>query len=135
MWIGKTHLSWAGAEGLVRVRMRQPQAKHFAVQKVRVTSDGFDIEFTEPASKDSFANLKIRAHTYKYHIAYGSPKIDEHEVAVVKSSLDATGRKLNLKLGSLREGYVYTMNLSGAASLEGRLLLGDQVFYTLLKSR
>ncbi len=135
MWIGKTHLSWAGAEGLLRVRMRQPQAKHFAVQKVRVTSDGFDIEFTEPAAKDSFANVKIRAHTYKYHIAYGSPKIDEHEVAVVKSSLDATGTKLNLKLGSLREGYVYTMNLSEAASLEGRPLLGDQVFYTLLKSR
>ena len=63
LWIGKTHLSWAGAEGLVRVRWRGEQAGLFAVDRAAVTERGFELHFTEPVDAGSLAALAVQAHT------------------------------------------------------------------------
>lgn len=135
MWVGKTHLSWAGAEGLVRVTMREPTQSLFAVDKVRVTSDGFQLQFTQPLQEQSLASITVRAHTYNYHKAYGSPKVDDQQVPVVAAKLDASGTSLTLRFGELREGHVYTMALAGLTSRGGQPPLGDKIYYTLLKKR
>jgi len=135
LWIGKTHLSWAGAEGLLRVRMRKPAEDLFAIDQVKVTSDGFRLRFTKPVANDSLTGLTVRAHTYKYHKAYGSPKIDERAVKVVASRLEDDGLTLTLRLEGLREQHVYTMTLNGLRSRDGDAPLGDKVYYTLLKKR
>jgi hypothetical protein len=135
LWIGKTHLSWAGAEGLVAVRWRGAAAGLFAVDRVHVTSDGFELRFTEPVDEQSLGGLQVRAHGYEYHMAYGSPKVDDREVKVVKSGLGAAGTTLRLELAELREGHVHTIALAGVRSRGGRPLLGDIVYYTLRKKR
>ena len=57
LWIGKTHLSWAGASGLVRVRLRE-KGPLFAVDQVRVKSDGFTLRFTQPVERSEPQGLE-----------------------------------------------------------------------------
>ena len=135
LWIGKTHLSWAGAEGLVRVRLRAKPAELFAVDQVRVTSRGFTLRFTQPVDMQSLKGLKVRAHGYKYFKAYGSPKVDDRDVPVASANLDDAGTTLTVQLGELREGNVYTFSLAGMSSRTAKQLLGDKVYYTLQKKR
>jgi glucose/arabinose dehydrogenase len=134
LWIGKTHLSWAGASGLVRVRLRE-KGPLFAVDQVRVKSDGFTLRFTQPVDAASLKGLKVRAHGYKYFKNYGSPKVDNREVAITSSKLDDPGTTLHVQLPQLREGDVYTFTLAGMTSRGAKPLLGDKVYYTLLKKR
>jgi glucose/arabinose dehydrogenase len=133
LWIGKTHLSWAGADGLVRVRPR-PQATMFSMAQVRAVANGFRLRFTDNVAVESLARVKVRAHGYHYHKAYGSPKVNDREVAVTVS-LDAAATTLQVALSDLREGDVYTISLTGVTSSHGAALLGDKVYYTLLKKR
>ncbi|MCR9243892.1 MAG: hypothetical protein NXI31_02595 [bacterium] len=135
LWIGKTHLSWAGAEGLVRVRWRGAAAGLFAVDRVRVTQRGFVLGFTEPVAAASLGGVRVRAHRYHYHKAYGSPKVDDHAVAVVSNALDESGTTLVLEFDELPADSVYTFQLDGLTSRRGRALLGDRIYYTLLRAR
>ncbi|MGK0352878.1 MAG: hypothetical protein ACJAYX_003566, partial [Planctomycetota bacterium] len=76
-----------------------------------------------------------RAHGYKYFKAYGSPKVDDRDVPVTSSKLDDAGTTLHVQLPELREGDVYTFTLAGLTSRTTKPLLGDKVYYTLLKKR
>jgi glucose/arabinose dehydrogenase len=134
LWIGKTHLSWAGANGLVRVRLRE-QGPVFAVDQVRVQPDGFTLRFTQAVDVASLSGLKVRAHGYKYFKTYGSPKVGDREVAITSSALDDLGTTLHVQLQELREGDVFTFDLAGLSSRAATPLLGDKVYYTLLKQR
>lgn len=134
LWIGKTHLSWAGASGLVRVRLRNKEPL-FAVKQVRVKSSGFALRFTQPVDTASLKGLKVRAHGYKYFKAYGSPKVDDRDVPITSSKLDDAGTTLHVQLPELREGDVYTFTLAGMTSRTTKPLLGNMVYYTLLKKR
>lgn len=134
LWIGKTHLSWAGASGLLRVRLRD-KAPLFAVDQVRVKSSGFALRFTQPVDAATLKGLNVRAHGYKYFKAYGSPKVDDRDVPITSSKLDNAGTTLHVQLPELREGDVYTLTLTGLTSRTTKPLLGNKVYYTLLKKR
>ncbi|MCK5941760.1 MAG: hypothetical protein KAI24_07325 [Planctomycetes bacterium] len=134
LWIGKTHLSWAGAEGLLRVR-RKPGAAPFAVERVRLTADGFELRCSAPVDAQSLAAVTVRAHGYRYHRAYGSPKVDDRAVAIEQPELDADGHTVRLRSKDLAEGCVHTIELRGVRSRTGQALLGDRVYYTLLRKQ
>ncbi|MFK7740022.1 MAG: hypothetical protein AB8H80_06825 [Planctomycetota bacterium] len=136
LWVAKTHLSWAGAEGLMRVRQRAPSKPLFMVQRVRLTKNGFELDLTEPPSADTLALIQLKAHTYRYHKAYGSPKIGESKVAITKRERTNNGRTLVLDVAEQKERHVYTIGLEGLRSDDGsRRLLGDRVYYTLVAAR
>ena len=40
-----------------------------------------------------------------------------------------------VKVGDLKEGYLYTISLPGVKSTQGKPLLGESVYYTLVKKR
>ena len=134
LWVAKTHLSWAGGEGLLRVRLKDKAATFLAIEEVKLLADGFSLAFTEPVGKESLNGLKLTRHTYKYHAGYGSPKIDKKEEEFeVKVSAD--GLRCTLGVAELKEGYLYTLDLPGVVSRKGSPLLGDKVYYTLVKKR
>lgn len=134
LWVGKTHLSWAGAEGLLRIRLKESHQDFLAIEDANLTPDGFALKFTQPVDPKSTRGITARRHTYKYHAAYGSPKVDEMEVAC-EIQLHEGGTRCDVNLTDLREGYVYTLNLPGVATSGGKPLLGDKVYYTLLRKR
>jgi len=146
LWIAKTHLSWAGAEGLLRVRWKGAEQGLFAVEGARVEAGGFTLRFTEPVDPKSFGGVSVRSHTYNYHKAYGSPKVDERvhsgppdkdapERRPAAPVFEDGGAVVRLAVEGLEEGRVYTFDLAGVRARSGRPLLGTKVYYTLLKAR
>lgn len=133
LWIGKTHLSWAGAEGLKRVRWT---GKPFlAVVGVELVEDGFSLRFSRPVDPESLGSVSARRHTYHYHAKYGSPKVDEEVLEIGDARLSSDGLTLMLRMEDLEERFLYTLGLSGLQSTSGEPLLGDVVYYQLNKRR
>ncbi|NIP94468.1 MAG: hypothetical protein GWO24_13895, partial [Akkermansiaceae bacterium] len=133
LWIGKTHLSWAGANGLVRVRLREDRSDILVIEQVKLVENGFSLRFSLPIDGKTLAGLKVRRHTYKYHAAYGSPKVDEAEIVPTEIRILPESPTVVIKLPDLLEGYVYTLHLPAVTSTSGNPLLGDRVYYTLLR--
>ena len=133
LWIGKTHLSWPGAEGLKRVRWT---GKPFlAIESVRLLANGFALRFTRSVDPQSLDGVSATRHTYDYHAEYGSPKVDETPLEIEVSRLSADGLTLTLEIGDLRERFLHTLDLTGLRSESGDPLLGDLVYYQLNKRR
>ena len=135
LWVGKTHLSWAGSDGLVRVRWKGPSAGLFAVAKVELETSGFCLRLTEPADRASLGKIAVRSHRYHYHRAYGSPKVDERPEAIAAAILEDGGETLRVRLTERANAQVYTIDLGSVRSSAGRRLLGDKVYYTVVAPR
>lgn len=133
LWVGKTHLSWAGAEGLLRIRLKKDQEDFLAVNSVRQNKGGFVLGFTQPVDPATIKGLKVHQHTYTYSARYGSPKVDHKAVAHSLKQGSDDARTWELKVPDLKEGYVVTISLGAVKAKNGKALLGDKIYYTLLK--
>lgn len=127
--VGKTHLSWAGNNGIVRIEA--PKSLPPLIETVHLTAAGFEVRFTEALAKDSLVPA-LRSFRYKYHSTYGSPKVDE--LALESAwSLSADGKTLSLPLPEIREGFIHEIKLAGAKTPDGRDLLGPIAYYQVVK--
>lgn len=135
LWVAKTHLSWAGADGLVRVRWKGSEAGLFAVDEVRAKDGAITLRFTESLDPSSFGAVKVRSHGYRYHVAYGSPKVEERDEELGELVFGADGMRVRVPLGAIAAARVYTIHLAGVQSRAGRPLLGDKVYYTAVEAR
>jgi hypothetical protein len=138
LWIGRTHLSWAGHEGMVRVT---PTGRiPFAVVDMKLTERGFRFEFTEPLNPATLENLPqwtAQRFSYRYHAAYGSPEEDRTAVIPSEAILTNDGRTVELVIPELRSGVVYDFNLPRIEARGGAKLLDSRIAYTVnrLKKR
>tara|TARA_R110002096_G_scaffold26518_25_gene81862 strand:- start:7612 stop:9069 length:1458 start_codon:yes stop_codon:yes gene_type:complete len=78
LWTGHTHLSWAGGEGMTRIRY-DDSVPVKEVHDVSITKEGFRVSFTQPGME--LGDVKLSAYTFRYQSSYGSPKVDEAEIA------------------------------------------------------
>ncbi len=131
LWIGKTHMKWAGAEGLLKVSWNKKVP--FLATGVSLLKDGFEISFNRPLKEAPV--LKISRHTYSYHANYGSPKVDLRDVEVLQHALSEDGTRLRIELPEIVERRLYTLQFSGASDLEGKGLMGDILRYHVVKKR
>ncbi len=131
LWIGKTHIKWAGDEGIKRVVWNKKEP--LLVSGVNLQSDGFKITFTRPLKETPM--LKVSRHTYKYHKDYGSPKVDLKTVEVKDSALSSDGKVLTITLPEIVARRLYTLELSGAADAEGQALMDKVLRYNVVKKR
>lgn len=129
--VGKTHLSWAGNNGIVRIAA--PSSLPPLIETVRLKAAGFEVRLTEPLDRSSLRPA-LRSYRYKYHVSYGSPKTDELELAS-DWSLSADGKVLTLAAEGIREGFVHEINLAGAKTAEGRDLLGPVAYYQVVRKQ
>ena len=127
--VGKTHLSWAGNNGIVRIGA--PKSLPPLIESVHLTATGFEVRFTAALDKASLAPA-LRSFRYKYHIVYGSPKIDEAELESAWT-LSADGKTLTLPVKGIREGFIHEIKLAGAKATDGRDLLGPIAYYQVVK--
>ncbi|MEM1295629.1 MAG: hypothetical protein AAGH89_09715 [Verrucomicrobiota bacterium] len=87
LWTGHTHLSWAGGEGMTRIRYDENIAVN-EIQDLSLTQDGFQVTFTKP--QEDLGEIKLSAYTFLYQSKYGSPKIDEAKVKFEIKSISDT---------------------------------------------
>lgn len=132
MYVGKTHLSWAGDSGITRIKWNGTSFP--ALEKIKAIPGGFALRFTEKMNPDTLSTIAVESNTYKYHSVYGSPKVDVQQMEVRGVKLLDDGVTVMLDLGGLKEGYLHAIDLTGVRSADGKALSGKKVWYQVIKA-
>jgi hypothetical protein len=130
LWLGKTHLGWAGDEGIRKISWLKNA--FLIADKVKQISNGFTIHFNQPI-KQQLPEVTVTKHTYHYHAKYGSEKVDVQTLPVKTHWLDSSQKTLMLSLGELSENYLYTIEFTSLESQTNQPLMGDILRYNLVK--
>jgi len=131
--VGKTHLSWAGNNGIVRIEA--PKALPALIESVHLTATGFEVRFTEAIDLASY-QVSLRRFRYLYHVRYGSPKTDEAPLLVRSNILSKDRRTMAIELGEpIREGFIHELSFPGIRSAAGEEILGPIAYYQVVKSQ
>lgn len=131
LWVGKTHLSWAGNNGIVRIV--PPDQLPLLIERVRLIAAGFEVRFTRPVASSNIIP-SLRRFRYKYHADYGSPKIDLDELPADGAMLSRDGLTLTIPLAEVREGFVHEIRFTGLRGADGSELLGPVAYYQVVKA-
>ena len=108
----------------------------FEIKAMRAIAGGFELEYTQPVSDATAANLaaRYRAGQWRYvpTPAYGGPKVDEESLPVASATLSADRLKVTLKLNNLKPGrVVYVRSPRPFTSTSGQSLWSTEAWYTL----
>lgn len=133
LWIGHTYRDrgWVGGQGIQR--MRWTGVAPMEVQWMRLTADGFELDFTKALSaRPSSHNFAIERFYFEYHTAYGSDRFGVSPVAVETVSLSEDRKTARLTLDELKPGYVYKLTVSSdVVSADGKVVEHPTLYYTL----
>ncbi|NBV87671.1 MAG: hypothetical protein EBS01_15690, partial [Verrucomicrobia bacterium] len=131
LWVGRTHLTWAGEENLGFVEPLG--AAPMDALSINLTQNGFKVRFTRPlaASSTDAALWKIRRYTFAYHKEYGSPELEQETLNPTAVVLSADGLTAELTLPELRENFVYDFYLEKLRAADGESVLNGRAAYTL----
>ena len=133
LWVGHTHLSWAGAKGLQRIVWDGKTP--FEVKCVSLKKGGLRIRFTKDIDAKSLAKLKsAKAYSYLYHEAYGSKRQNEKQVPLKAVISRSKANEIFLKFDTSKAGYVYEFNLAAIKSAKGEKLANTLMCYFMRKS-
>ena len=111
LWTGHIHLSWAGGEGLARIRYTGELAKP-EVQDIKIRPKGFRLQLTHPVAASLLEEgaLTLSRYRFAYQRAYGSPLIDERSPEIALTQVAPDILEVNVEEPLLR-GYCYEFNL------------------------
>lgn len=131
LYVGRTHLSWAGGEGIGTVV--PTGTVPFDILDMNITPKGFRFTFTAELDENSdTAELWGGEHyTYLYHKDYGSPQTDKDAIEVEKITIGEDRRSVEVKLGAWVRDHVYEFRLDKLKSVDGRSLLNPRIAYTV----
>ena len=131
LWVGQTHLAWAGGEGLQRLKWtgRLPMD----VLRVELQPAGFLFTFTQPVAPQTAAMpWTIRHYHYAYHATYGSPQLGLTTLPSPKTEVRDHGRQLWVPVETvISGGEVYEFSLPALAAANGTPLINRLVCYTV----
>lgn len=138
LWVGQNAHGWLGDVGIQRIVFtgKQPVDVH----TMRLTTDGFELKFTQPM-QDTAAlnpeNYQFSRYYYLYHSKYGSPQQELERVPVARVELSDDRKTVTLHLASLKPGFIYELNLGDLQSKWGQPIRSRLVCYTVneLKNR
>lgn len=134
LYIAQTVRGWMsteGGEGIQRVVWTGENPVD--VLHLRLTRQGFALEFTEPmtAAAGDKASYKIRRFQYNYHIQDGSLRRNEVDVPITVARLQDDRRTVQLDLLEMQPDYIYELEVTAPlASTKGRALLNNVAYYT-----
>ncbi len=134
LWVGKTHLSWAGAEGLTKITPSGLD-ELFIVKSVKLEKSGdhqaLRISFSQSVTAGT-DDVKINRFNFLYHQEYGSPKVDEAAVPIEKPVVSADGMEIFIEL-TAKEGAIHQIDLATLRDVEGHELEGKVLYYQASK--
>jgi len=129
LWLGKTHLSWAGAEGLWSTRLTDPDAI-FTATSCKLVKDGaghaLELRFSKPLARD-FTEPPAERFDYHYQAAYGSPKVGLTKLPT-SAVLSDDGMQLKIAL-EVKQGHVHSLDLAGLRAADGTEIEGRTLYY------
>ncbi len=135
LFVGGTNRGWGsvGQLGFAVERVDWTGKLPFEIKEMRLTSNGFDLEFTKPAGDTASDpnHYHMKTYTYEYRSEYGSPEVDHTapEITAVKVSED--GLVASILVDGLQRGHVHELEASGVRATSGEPLLHSRAYYTL----
>lgn len=134
LWVGKTHLSWAGDRGLVKISP-EDIASVFTVTSCKQAKAGdnpiLTLRFSQPLAETP-PEIAVQRYGYAYHQDYGSPKTDPATVTPERVSVSEDRRSVVIEL-KLTAGQVHELDLTKLKSRDGQALEGGKVYYQAAK--
>lgn len=106
----------------------------FEFQTVRIRNDGFHVKFTRPVDWASAENPKswsVGTFTHFYSPGYGSPEVDHKDLQVTQVTVAKDAMSADVKIDTLRRGYIHEISAAGVRSAAGAPLLHDTAWYTV----
>ena len=108
----------------------------FDMASMDVIEGGFEIEYTEPLSEETLADLasKYRLEQWRYRATaqYGGPKLDEESLTVTSATASADGRTVTLQVDGMKpDRVVHLRSPRPFASASGQSLWSTEAWYTL----
>ncbi|WP_229208485.1 plastocyanin/azurin family copper-binding protein [Dyadobacter psychrophilus] len=136
LFVGMTSRGWAstGKDLFGLQRMTFPKQFPLEIKAMRITTTGFELEFTKPVNKtiaSATENYKMTGFTYSYRKKYGSPVINSGDCNVSKAEILADGTKVKLTVNGLRAGYIHELKIANVATQDGEKLLHPEAYYTI----
>lgn len=134
--IGQTDRGWPaiGGRPFGLQRLTWSGEVPFEIHSVKLTRDGFDLNFTKPVDPAiaSDANaFSVQSYFYEYHRTYGSPQMEIKPVPATEIRISADARTVSLKLAELVKERIYELNLRNFKAADGSDLLHPAAYYTL----
>ena len=127
---------WAWQEnqfGLQRLEFNGEST--FEILAIRATSDGFEIEFTQPLANDVGNNpddYTLQQWWYKPTAAYGGPKLDLEDLVIQNVSVSNDRKKVRLTLPGIKPEHVIYFYLGEHFTNDsGQKLWTGESWYTL----
>ncbi len=138
MFVGETNRGWGSRgnkmEGLERLQWTGKVP--FEIKEMKATPEGFLLEFTDELDRKSAgdpASYSMSSYTYLLHSPYGSAEVHTEELEIVEVRPCSDGLAVELRVSGLRKGYVHELHAPGVRSTDGRALLHDEVYYSLIQ--
>ncbi|WP_026631431.1 plastocyanin/azurin family copper-binding protein [Dyadobacter alkalitolerans] len=136
LFVGMTSRGWAstGKELFGLQRLIFPKQFPLEIKAMRITTTGFELEFTKPVDKaiaGATEHYKMTGFTYSYDKKYGSPVINSGSCHVKKAEVSEDGTKVKLTVNGLRAGYIHELKIANLATQEGEKLLHPEAYYTI----
>lgn len=131
LFVGKTHLSWPGSEGLKKITYKG--TPYLQVQSVKLLPDGFELFFNARVENTKqIEDYLIESYRILYTSKYGSPKDDLTTEKI--ASIDNKGRSIVIQLDTEpREDRIYDIRLSDRISSDLGDLSALRIWYTAHK--
>ena len=112
-----TNRGWGarGGEPFGLDRIRWNGETPHEIKEMRVTPDGFDLEFTKPVDKSEAQkkdNYVFSSYTYIYQKGYGSPEVDKSEPKVSKVEVSPDRLTVKLKVSGRIKGHVHQLDIA-----------------------
>ena len=128
-----------GQEGKLRYGLQKltPNGRSvFDMKRVKATSTGFTIEYTEPVSDATVAKLatayQVEQWRYVPTAQYGGPKVDQETLAVTAAKVSGDRRTVTLTVAGLRrDRVVHLRSPRPFSAKDGETLWSTEAWYTL----
>ena len=131
LWVGQTHLSWVGGEGVQRIRWNGKTPMD--VQSMKLIPGGFHITFTKRLAKSTHVpdQFKFKRYYYEYRQGYGSPQNGTEAIKVAGSKRLGDEKTMMVYLDKMNPGYIYQLDLKGVEAEDGSAVVNPLICYTL----
>jgi hypothetical protein len=132
LYVGQTMREWAGPmEGLQRIKYNGGRV--FEILSMRITKDGFDLEFTQPVDPgvgETPSAFATETYWYEYSSSYGGPESDLKTLRPTELKWSTDRRKVHLTYPQMVAKRVMRITMNGLTSSQ-QILGHAMVAYTV----
>lgn len=132
LWVGSVGRGWTTGRPMIEVISYDGSSMPFEMQQIRLTTDGFEVEFTKPLADTAVAAdaISVKRFHYLYWAEYGSDRQDVQRVPVSNASLSSDKQRLRFVV-PVKAGHVYEIDLGDVRADGGAVLENNFAFYTV----